>query len=461
MLRLAKGYGFYVFMDPHQDVWSRFTGGSGAPMWTLYAVGLDPRKLGATEAALVQSAWPDPARFPKMVWATNYWRQACQVVFTLFFGGRDFAPKARIDGQNIQDWLQDKFVAACQHLAQRIKEAGDLENEVVIAWESMNEPNKGLIGQQGLALVPSEQKLRKGTSPTAWQAILLGSGRPCEVEVWDVGGMGPYKSGTQLVDPQGQVSWLTADYDDSKYGWKRDPGWRLGECIWAQHGVWDPETDELKKPDYFAKDPKSGETIDYESFTNTYYMEFYRKYRDAIRSVFPDTIMFCQPPVLEIPPSLKGTKDDDPNMAYAPHFYDGLTLMTKKWNRWWNVDVFGVLRGRYLSPAFAIKIGETAIRNCLRDQLVAIKQEGLDYIGTHPCIFTEIGIPFDMDDKYAYGTGDYSSQLRAMDANSYALEGSLTEGYTIWVYVATVSLWFMPVLESKLTVGAEQSRMGR
>ena len=333
ILRVARGYGFYVFVDPHQDVWSRFTGGSGAPMWTLYAVGLDPTKFQATEAALVHCAWPEgPERFPKMIWATSYWRLACQVVFTLFFAGRDFAPKAVLDGKNIQDWLQDHFVAACGHLARRIHEAGDLEDRVVIGWESMNEPNKGLIGQPDLSVIPPEQKLRKGTAPTAWQAMLLGSGRPCEVEVWDIGGLGPYKSGSQLVDPRGEVAWLSKDYDDTKYGWKRGSEWRLGECIWAQHGIWDPTTDELKRKDYFAKDPNSGKSIDYELFSNTYFMEFFRKFKSAIRSVHSDAIIFCQPPVLEIPPSLKGTKDDDPNMVYAPHFYDGITLMTKKWS---------------------------------------------------------------------------------------------------------------------------------
>ena len=105
--------------------------------------------------------------------------------------------------------------------------------------------------------------------------------------------------------------------------------------------------------------------------------------------------------------------------------------------------MLGIIRGRYLTPAFAIKIGETAIRNCIRDQLAAMRQEGLDYMGDHPCVFTEIGIPFDMDDKYAYKTGDYSSQLHAMDANCFGLEGSMTAGYSIWAYVATVCTAFL------------------
>ncbi|KAF2007984.1 glycoside hydrolase family 5 protein [Amniculicola lignicola CBS 123094] len=437
VLRVAKGFGFYIFMDPHQDVWSRFSGGSGAPMWTLYACGLNPKTFDVTEGALVHNTYPEPAEFPKMIWATNYTRLVCQVMFTLFFGGKDFAPKAIIDGKNIQDYLQDHFIAACGQLARRIREAGDLEHNPIVGWESLNEPNRGLISYQDLSVIPTEQKLQKGTSPTAWQAILTGSGRACEIDTWDFGGMGPYKSGTALIDPEGETAWLPSDYDDSHYGWKRDPAWKLGECLWAQHGVWDPATDTLLKKDHFGKDPKNGVTINYEYFTNHYYMAHYRKYRDMVRGIFPDALMFFQPPVLEIPPSLKGTEDDDPNMIFAPHFYDGITLLTKKWNRVWNIDVFGVLRGKYLTPAFAIKIGETAIRNCFANQLTAIRQEGNDYMGVHPCVFTEIGIPYDMDDKYAYKTGDYSSQIAALDANHFALEESKANGFALWTYVVT------------------------
>lgn len=300
-------------------------------MWTLYACGLDPKFFDVTEAALVQNTYPEPEKYPKMIWATNYTRLVCQVVFTLFFGGKTFAPKAIIDGKNISDYLQDHYIAACEHLAKRIKEAGDLDHDPIVGWESMNEPNRGLIGYQDLSVIPSEQKLQKGTSPTAWQAILTASGRACEINTWDFGGMGPYKSGTALIDPEGKSAWLSADHDDSKYGWKRDPGWRLGECLWAQHGIWDPQTDTLLKKDYFGKDPNTGKKIDYEYFTNNFFLEHYRKYRDMIRAIFPNTIMFMQPPVLEIPPSIKGTQDDDPNMIFAPHFYDGITLLTKKW----------------------------------------------------------------------------------------------------------------------------------
>jgi hypothetical protein len=419
--------------------WSRFSGGSGAPLWTIYACGLNPQSFAATEAAIVQNTYPKPAEFPKMIWATNYFRLAAATIFTMFFGGKDFAPKCIINGMNIQDYLQGHFVAACVHLARRIHEAGDLEHDVVVGWESFNEPHKGLLGYVDLSVIPKDHPLKKGTTPTVWQMLLTGSGRACEIETWDMGGLGPYKVGRTLVDPHGEVAWLPAGYDDSRYGWKRDPEWRLGECIWAQHGVWDPATDTLLKKDYFAKNPRNGEAIDYPTFTNTYFMDLYRRWRDGIRSVFPTSLLLLQYPTLELPPLIKGTEDEDPKMGFSPHFYDGITLMTKKWNRTWNVDVLGILRGRYLHPALAIKIGETAIRNCFKDQLAALRQEGLDRIGKHPCVLTEFGIPYDMDEKEAYKTGDYSSQSAAMDANYYGVEGANLEGACLWVYVAKVS----------------------
>ena len=87
----------------------------------------------------------------------------------------------------------------------------------------------------------------------------------------------------------------------------------------------------MLKKDYFARAPRTNRKIDYEYFTNYYFMPYYRRHRKAITGVHENAIMFCQPPVLEIPPSIKGTDDDDPNMVFSPHYYDGVTLMMKKW----------------------------------------------------------------------------------------------------------------------------------
>ncbi|CAP64662.1 uncharacterized protein PODANS_5_9360 [Podospora anserina S mat+] len=436
VLRAARDYGFYIFMDPHQDVWSRFSGGSGAPMWTLYAAGLNPQSFAATEAAIVHNVYPEPEKFPKMIWSTNYYRLAAATMFTFFFAGKTFAPKCIIDGMNIQDYLQGHFIRACEHLAKRIHEAGDIENDVVFGWESLNEPNKGMIGYEDISVIPKEQNLKKGTCPTIWQTILTGSGRAVEVETWDMGQIGPYKVGRTLVDPHGEVAWLPADYDESRYGYKRDPGWKLGECIWAQHGVWDPATDTLLKKNYFGIHPTTGEHIDYPYFTNNFFMEYFRAYRDAIRSHHKNAVILLQGPTMELPPKIKGTPDgDDPLLVYAPHWYDGITLMTKKWNRYWNIDVIGVLRGKYWTPASGLRFGETAIRKCFAEQHATMRQEGLDYIGNVPCVMTEFGIPYDMDDQKAYKTGDYASQSAAMDANHFAVESSGLEGYTLWLYM--------------------------
>ncbi|RPJ52402.1 MAG: hypothetical protein EHM21_00235, partial [Chloroflexi bacterium] len=100
VVKKAGDYGFNVIIDPHQDVWSRFSGGDGAPGWTLEAVGFTLPLLHETGAAIVHQVHGDP--FPPMVWPTNGARLAAATMFTLFFGGNDFAPHTLIEGEPAQ-----------------------------------------------------------------------------------------------------------------------------------------------------------------------------------------------------------------------------------------------------------------------------------------------------------------------------------------------------------------------
>jgi hypothetical protein len=59
-------------------------------------------------------------------------------------------------------------------------------------------------------------------------------------------------------------------------------------------------------------------------------------------------------------------------------------------------------------------------------------------LGETPCLVSEIGIPYDMDNKKAYKDGKYISQYAAMDANNFALEGAGLN-YTLWSYCSTVN----------------------
>jgi len=51
LLSLLPMYGLIAFVSVHQDVWSRYAGGSGAPAWTIEAVGFDLNALEDTGSA--------------------------------------------------------------------------------------------------------------------------------------------------------------------------------------------------------------------------------------------------------------------------------------------------------------------------------------------------------------------------------------------------------------------------
>ena len=161
---------------------ARFSGGDGAPGWTFELVGLDITKFQETGAALRIRLMG--IHLPQMIWSTNATKLAAATMFTLFFGGSDFAPFTKIDGESTQEFLQRHFIGSIQKLAEYVS---DLPN--VVGYDSMNEPVEGWIGLKDLN--KRITTVEKGFIPTPFQAMQLGSGIPLKLEKWERGVLGP------------------------------------------------------------------------------------------------------------------------------------------------------------------------------------------------------------------------------------------------------------------------------
>jgi hypothetical protein len=395
VIQKAGDYGINVFIDPHQDVWSRWTGGDGAPGWTLEAVGMDLARLTETGAAIVHAVHGDP--FPRMIWPTNYDKLGAATMFTLFFGGNDFAPHTRIDGVPVQEYLQSAYINAVKQVALRLK---DLPN--VVGYDSLNEPSGGWIGVEDLAAAPGGL-LRAGASPTPFQAMLLGSGYPQQVEVWQMDMTGVQKLDPATVNPGGVSLW--------KEGC---------ECVWKQNGVWTDEggRPRLLRPDHFAG--AGGRKAD---FADAYLKPFIKRFIAEIRAVDPRAILFLEGIPFGGHPHWR--PDDPPSAVNAAHWYDGLTLMTKHFNPEMTIN---------FSSGESVT-GRQAVREAFVEQLGAIKRMGAEQMGDIPTLIGEFGIPFDLDDKAAYRTGDFSTHVQALDAYYNAMDANLLN-CTIWNYTA-------------------------
>lgn len=395
VVRRADEHGLDLFIDPHQDVWSRLSGGDGAPGWTFEAAGLDVTRFAETGAAIVHAVHGDP--FPRMIWPTNYTKLAAATMFTLFFGGNDFAPRARVDGEPIQDYLQGHYLAAMGQVARRLE---GLPN--VVGYDTMNEPSPGYIGWPDLAA--DEGLLRLGESPTPFQSMLLGAGHPQEVEIWSLGLRGPRRRAVRMANVDGISAWLEGH-----------------PPIWRENGVWDLDgqgAPRLLCPDHFAQ--IDGRPVD---FAADYLRPFMERYARTIRAVAPEAIIFVEAPPRSAPPHWD--LEAVPRIVHAGHWYDGLTLITKTYIPNMGVD--------YVSGRLVF--GRRRVRRSFAKQLAYLKTEAAKHLGGAPTLVGEFGIPFDLRDGRAYRTGDFGQQVQAMDDTFQALDANLLSG-TLWNYTA-------------------------
>ncbi|KAJ3189218.1 hypothetical protein HDU85_002843 [Gaertneriomyces sp. JEL0708] len=408
LLAKAKEYGIRCFIDPHQDTWSRFSGGSGAPGWTFETVGLDLTKFMVTGAAYVhQSARPTDSGHA--AWPTNYQKLASATMFTIFFGGSIFAPNARYNGEHPQEFLQRHFCACYQHLAERVKHL-----DTVVGFEVMNEPHFGYIGLKSLHHFDPMKDLHYGDAPSALQSMALASGIPQQVGVWVKSWPWPTrKARTRTINAGGISAWL--------------PG---RPCIWRQHGVWDVDANgqpQALASDYFTR-RRDGTVVD---FGQDCYLPLVRRFKQAILSVRSDYLIFFEPIPNEDPPVLPPA-DDDPQLIYSPHWYDLKALFNKSFNSFVTHDVQGLSRGTK-NVLEATYFGVAGANRNYTGQIRNIVQTGCTKVGRRPILFGECGIPMDMNEKRAFETGDYTHHTIFLDAMINAMEASMVS-FTLWNY---------------------------
>ncbi|KAF8926614.1 hypothetical protein BGZ58_011050 [Dissophora ornata] len=411
LIELMPKYGIKCFIDPHQDCWSRFSGGSGAPGWTFEAAGLDITKFKATGAAYVHNTNQYPGDSPPMVWPTNYTKLAASTMFTLFWAGDVFAPNKMYQGESIQQFLQNRYLECYQHLARRV---GHLD--AIVGFEVMNEPHPGYVGLKSLKRYDFNTNLFFGDFPSALEAFALGDGMTLPIEVWVKSWPYPTKKErTRMINTGNESAWID------------------GECLWKQHGVWSVNSKtgapQLDRPDYFTKDPATGENIDFYRF----YLQFVNKYSRAIQSVAPSAFIFVGP-IPNEPAPVWGPEDHEENIVYAPHWYDLHAIFNKSFDGRITHDVQSLSRGNnvFSSTYFGLK----GAKKNYRGQLANVLSLGLQNVGTKPCIIGECGIPMDINQRQAFMSGDYGFHSKALDAVLSAMEANLLS-FTLWNYNTT------------------------
>ncbi|KAF9993100.1 hypothetical protein BGZ79_002263 [Entomortierella chlamydospora] len=411
LIELMPKYGIKCFIDPHQDCWSRFSGGSGAPGWTFEAAGLDITKFKTTGAAYVHNTNQYPGDSPPMVWPTNYTKLAASTMFTLFWAGDTFAPNKKYQGESIQQFLQNRYLECYQHLARRVSHL-----DAVVGFEVMNEPHPGYIGLKDLKRYDFNTNLFFGDFPSALEGFALGDGMTLPIEVWVKSWPYPTrKERTRILNAE------------------KDSAWLDGECLWKQHGVWsvNPKTGapQLDKPDYFTKDPITGEKIDFGRF----YLDFINKYSRAIQNVSPKQFVFVGP-IPNEPAPVWRPGDHEENIVYAPHWYDLHSIFNKSFDGRVTHDVQGLSKGQNVISA--TYFGMRGAKKNYRGQLSNVLKLGLQNVGVKPCLIGECGIPMDINQRKAFMSGDYGYHSKFLDAVLSAMESNLLS-FTIWNYNTT------------------------
>jgi len=197
--------------------------------------------------------------------------------------------------------------------------------------------------------------------------------------------------------------------------------WKEGfEDVWKANGVWTDEGGEprILRPDHFAT--VNGHAANFE---RDFLKPFLLRYTEEIRSVDPDALIFIESGY-ESGNVIWGP-DNPPHVVYAPHWYDGITLITKKWNPELNFRTH---------PTVEAVVGAENVQALFQEQLGERKNRAAE-MGDMPTLIGEFGLPFNLNEGESYRTGNFELQTQALASYFRAMDSQLLS-YTMWNYTA-------------------------
>jgi len=406
VLERAQAHGLAVFIDFHQDVWSRMSGGSGAPGWTFEALGLDFTSFAAAGAALVMqqafdygSPQDHQPGYPMMSWAGNYQRPANAIMWTAFFAGAAFTPDWTIAGQNVQHFLQQQYLAAMDAVAARVAHL-----PAVVGIDTLNEPGLGWLGQSLSQRPAGPAGLRPGPQWTPLDGLRLAHGQSVRIPVLvrDAATGALRSDGERVFNERCRRIWRPGIADP-----------------FAAHGAWRPAGGEGEALDERFFQNFDGEVLDIGRHAMA---PFFDAVARTIRRHRPDWLVFAEINPYSTALGARFPSQMPAHWVNASHWYDIECLRSKR----------------------APSASRADLARRYRPELEGLRELGVAHAIPAPMLLGEFGIPFDLDGGLAYrrwragetGPEIWDGHVAPLAAAYDVLDALLASG-TLWNYTAS------------------------